>query len=512
MKYPKIIAEFERTQWAITPEAHRGLEKAITEGLTAEDYELFHKTEALSDYDDKKPTVIDGRGLLVINGPIIPRASALSKASGIAAIDQLTRDFKALEADEKVKEIAFLVDSPGGAATGVSDFASLVKASEKPTSAFVVGQAASAAYWLISATDHIASTDIGQVGSIGVVLTYRSESKEGERIIISSQSPDKRPDLDTKEGLAVLQRTVNDIADVFIETVAENRDVSVDKVLKDFGRGSSVIAKRALEAGMIDEISTINDFMVEAKGKKKYELTVYSGKEILQAQQQGRSEIQTLIFKKSNFPTRESATKWARDHDFRADKVDETENSWRLRQQDPGKYQTFRTGKPLSPGVTPVFGILRRQGAVETQPAHAGERTAAMNLAEFLAENPAAKAELEAVKAEAFEAGKAELRKQHVVVAGFMTDNYHAKIRALAVNVLKGEEELATLKGAATMWDIQQEEQNSQAAQTESAELPAPQEVQTAQAPSEDGHVKNETDLEQFYADVRGQSIFTEVA
>lgn len=47
-------------------------------------------------------------------------------------------------------------------------------------------------------------------------------------------------------------------------------------------------------------------------------------------------EIQTLIFSKTKFPKRADATKWAKDHDFKSDSVDETENSWRLRQFDPG--------------------------------------------------------------------------------------------------------------------------------------------------------------------------------
>jgi hypothetical protein len=47
-----------------------------------------------------------------------------------------------------------------------------------------------------------------------------------------------------------------------------------------------------------------------------------------------QTEIQTLIFSKKNF-TRESAIKWARDHDFKSNNVDETSTSFRLRQKEP---------------------------------------------------------------------------------------------------------------------------------------------------------------------------------
>jgi hypothetical protein len=54
--------------------------------------------------------------------------------------------------------------------------------------------------------------------------------------------------------------------------------------------------------------------------------------------------MQTLIFSKEDW-TRQRAVAWARDHEFRADKVDETENSYRLRQREPGAFRpgSFRT-------------------------------------------------------------------------------------------------------------------------------------------------------------------------
>jgi hypothetical protein len=59
-------------------------------------------------------------------------------------------------------------------------------------------------------------------------------------------------------------------------------------------------------------------------------------------QAKATTDIQTLIFDKDIF-TRDGATRWAEDHDFRFDKIDETEDSYRLRQKDPGRFKTFRT-------------------------------------------------------------------------------------------------------------------------------------------------------------------------
>ncbi len=69
-----------------------------------------------------------------------------------------------------------------------------------------------------------------------------------------------------------------------------------------------------------------------------------------------QTEVQTLIFSKPKFD-RAGAIKWAKDHDFRSDKVDETSTSFRLRQKNPGEFQegSFRTIE-LADGVKAVIG------------------------------------------------------------------------------------------------------------------------------------------------------------
>jgi len=72
--------------------------------------------------------------------------------------------------------------------------------------------------------------------------------------------------------------------------------------------------------------------------------------------------IQTLIFDKDKFKSVADAKAWARDHDFKAPEVDETEDSYRLRQKEPG---TFAEGSmrtiTLKPGVKAVIGRLKKR-------------------------------------------------------------------------------------------------------------------------------------------------------
>jgi len=70
--------------------------------------------------------------------------------------------------------------------------------------------------------------------------------------------------------------------------------------------------------------------------------------------------VQTLIFAKKEFESADAAKKWASEHDFKSPKVDETEDSFRLRQRDPGDFKegSFKT-VDLKGGVKAVIGHLK---------------------------------------------------------------------------------------------------------------------------------------------------------
>jgi hypothetical protein len=70
------------------------------------------------------------------------------------------------------------------------------------------------------------------------------------------------------------------------------------------------------------------------------------------------AKIQTLIFDKDVFRTKAEALAWARGHGFELHKaLDETGDSFRMRQRDPGDFEagSFRT-ITLRPGVKAVIG------------------------------------------------------------------------------------------------------------------------------------------------------------
>lgn len=272
MKTEFIKMEIARHNWAIVPESLQSILAFVNSG-EALDPELFHRAEGApsafmgSEVPGTLYSYKQGQlGVLSIDGPIIPRATMFSNISGVASIDVLTDEFKQLERDPAVREIALLLDSPGGAVTGISDFADLISASDKPVTAFA-WQANSAAYWIASAADEIVAPVSGMVGSIGVVTTHTDTSAADEKRgvkstdLVSSQSPNKRADISTEGGRAVVQQLLDDLAGSFIETVARNRHTDAETVQNTFGAGAVFAAPRALSVGMIDRIQDFESFM-----------------------------------------------------------------------------------------------------------------------------------------------------------------------------------------------------------------------------------------------------------
>lgn len=84
---------------------------------------------------------------------------------------------------------------------------------------------------------------------------------------------------------------------------------------------------------------------------------------------QTTTSLQSVVFDKSKW-TRAEATRWLQDNDLRHDKVDETDNSFRYRQRDPGDFTegTFRTIVPGGQGSTGGLAEARSFHATMLRP------------------------------------------------------------------------------------------------------------------------------------------------
>ncbi|WP_316234863.1 S49 family peptidase [Bradyrhizobium sp. SZCCHNR1004] len=204
-----------------------------------------------------------------VAGPLFKRANLMTTFCGATAYETVRRDLQAAMDNASVSAVLLNIHSPGGEAAGVAELASAINEvrGRKRIVSYAGDQAASAAFWIGTASDEFLIGPTAALGSMGVVAGYRDTSAQdaarGIKTIefVSSQSPYKRVDLNTQEGRDRVQARVDAMAAVFVETVASYRGVSVEHALEHFGQGDVLIGKAAVDAGMADGIATFEQVL-----------------------------------------------------------------------------------------------------------------------------------------------------------------------------------------------------------------------------------------------------------
>lgn len=222
--------------------------------------------------EPKAYQIQDGVAILPVEGVIAKRANLFSQISGGVSTELVARDIRDALADPAVHSIILSVDSPGGTVDGTQALADIVAAASKPIVTLASGTMASAAYWIGSAANsaYIAdSTTI--VGSIGVVASHTDISKAQEaqgiktteifagqyKRIASNYAPL------SKEGRQTMQDQVDYTYSLFVSAVAKNRGVSTDTVLQDMADGRIFIGQQAVDAGLVDGVSTLDALVAQ---------------------------------------------------------------------------------------------------------------------------------------------------------------------------------------------------------------------------------------------------------
>lgn len=308
----KILNQFVETKKELLEIASAMSAKERAEGRKEimEAATLYDIPIDLEDHRELYDVDIDGSATIPISGKLTPHVDI---CDGFFS-DCTTYGFiqaAALAADEDptVKKIKFNISSGGGYVTGVDATGQVIANLNKPTEGVISGMAASAAYWLASQMDTItASAPTDFFGSIGVAVEYvdvrkREEADGVNRIILTStDAPDKRLDVATKEGQKKVVEELDSIHNVFASRVATGRNVSIEKINKDFGQGGVLIASQAKKAGMIDaidnEITGSHDSLIKtpaAAGKPKEEASMKSLNEFLAADPKAQTEFDEAI-------------------------------------------------------------------------------------------------------------------------------------------------------------------------------------------------------------------------
>lgn len=263
-----------------------GAKSVIEAAYRFEDRAMNGAKQPPADTDEPAYDVVNGVAVIHFTGIVSKRLSFWAYLFGGSASTELTEEaIQAALADESVKSLLLVIDSPGGPIAGVAELAATVRAARdvKPITVFASDMACSAAYWIGSQGTKLLASPTAYTGAIGCYCVNTDISRMlanvGIEVTVYASGAMKgagtRGAPLTEAQQAELQRTVDEIAAAFIADVAIGRGMSIAKV-KAAADGRSYMPADAERLGLIDGVTTLRELLgsVEAEEAPQPDATV----------------------------------------------------------------------------------------------------------------------------------------------------------------------------------------------------------------------------------------------
>ena len=213
--------------------------------------------------------------VIPVYGSLVHRTHGLDAMSGLTSYDEIRNDFRAaMEADTDA--VLFDINSPGGEAHGLMDLVDEIydARSEKPIYAIANESAYSAAYAIASAADKVFLSRSAGVGSVGVIAIHMDQSKYDEKVGVKytpiyagARKNDLNPHFPlSSEAKGILQDEVAEHYEIFVNTVARNRNMKVSQVKAT--EAGMFTGDRAVTIGFADEVMSFPSAVAAIGGSK----------------------------------------------------------------------------------------------------------------------------------------------------------------------------------------------------------------------------------------------------
>lgn len=206
--------------------------------------------------------VAEGVARIPIEGTLVHKLGTLHPYSGMTGYDGIRALLDLALGDDEVRAIMLDIDSPGGEVSGCFDLVDSIYAARghKPIWSVLTESAYSAAYALASATDRIIVPRTGGVGSVGVICMHvdmsQALAKAGIDVTLIQYGARKADGNEfnplTKAALARFQKDVDAMGEIFVRTVARNRDLKT-AVVRDTEAGTFMGAA-GVDVGFADAV------------------------------------------------------------------------------------------------------------------------------------------------------------------------------------------------------------------------------------------------------------------
>ncbi|WP_338481583.1 S49 family peptidase [Wolbachia endosymbiont (group A) of Nomada hirtipes] len=240
--------------------------------------------ELLSLYNSKQPIFknlkhfhINPKGIAIIRiyGVLTKKTEAFDHILDMTSYENIHEEIESALGDKSIETILLDIDSPGGEVNGVFDLADFIYESrtKKRIIAIANDDAYSAAYAIASSAEKVFVSRTSGVGSIGVIASHIDQSRFDERqgikyttIFAGSRKNDLNPhEPMTSESLESLQKEVGRLYEMFLQLIARNRGLSMEKIRST--EAGLYFGGKAVEIGLADGVTTFFEFINNHKSR-----------------------------------------------------------------------------------------------------------------------------------------------------------------------------------------------------------------------------------------------------
>ncbi|MBE9249913.1 signal peptide peptidase SppA [Dolichospermum sp. LEGE 00240] len=181
--------------------------------------------------------------------------------------DNFAKIFSKIRQNDQIKAVVFRINSPGGSATAAEIMQREIKLTRqiKPVIVSMGDVAASGGYWIASDSNRIfaqANTITGSIGVFGVLFNGQKLGNNNgitwdsvKTAQYADQQTISRPK--SPQELAVYQRSVDRIYNLFLQKVSQGRKIPTAKVA-EIAQGRVWSGTAAKQIGLVDEIGGLN--------------------------------------------------------------------------------------------------------------------------------------------------------------------------------------------------------------------------------------------------------------
>lgn len=205
--------------------------------------------------DDVKGNV----AVIPVKGIILSEDTDSLFGTGIASSTSIIKQIEKADKNPRIEAIVLEINSPGGSAVASDEIGQALKLTNKTKVAWIREIGTSGAYWVASNCDVIISNRMSITGSIGVISSYLDFSGlltrynvTYQRLVAGEYKDIGTPYRElTEDEEKILLKQLDEIHDVFIEEVANNRGLTIGET-RILANGLFYTGQEAQDKGLVD--------------------------------------------------------------------------------------------------------------------------------------------------------------------------------------------------------------------------------------------------------------------